>query len=654
MAHSTLFMSSAESERICKTVQDQIQQREQQKGQPRKQRDPKDLIESAISASLMQDLSFAAFGLGVSKKTKETMVAYGIGQPYPPCLIKTTELRPMELSELRMETHHRGYFIHLRRVSPVAILEASSWTVVQDDSCGNVERLELFLHRSHHGSDILDMASEFMVKEPYFTLSNQGEHTIRIDHPSDLIVTEISQGPEAWRKKEHRPGGESISAELCKKKGNNALLKKKNLAQAHFHYTKGLKLLAHRDGNNTLRNDLHRNRAHVNLQLHRFGEAKSDALSSITNGQSDELRGLDAKAYNRAGLAAYAQGMFLEAKQFFERQAALQPGERYPQAYILKINARLREQTDGAYNMKSMVNSLSKTGGRPDVATFDGPAEIKDSPGVGRGLFATRDIQPKEIIMCEKAFCVAWSHEPETFSALVCDIREDVALKVFPAGLHKAVVRKLLDSPSQIEQVLRLYGDYKGAGTKLQQVDGEPIIDTFQIHDIVQRNAFGLGQQTEDEDISNASTGLWIRASYTNHSCVPNSKKDFIGDLAIFRATRRIQAGEEITHSYDESSDYEVRKTAIRRSWDFECRCQLCVVEEAESQDLRRRRAKAEAKANEFAQNNNPVGASGIVVRRAKMLRQALNETYDVRRYKGLPRRGLSVIDEWLRVASSR
>jgi SET domain-containing protein len=216
------------------------------------------------------------------------------------------------------------------------------------------------------------------------------------------------------------------------------------------------------------------------------------------------------------------------------------------------------------------------------------------------------------------------------------------------------VVRKLLDSPSQIEQVLRLYGDYKGAGTKLQQVDGEPIIDTFQIHDIVQRNAFGPGQQTEDEDISNASTGLWIRASYINHSCIPNSKKDFISDLVVFRATRRIQAGEEITHSYDESSDYELRKTTIRRSWDFECRCQLCVVEEAESEDLRRRRIKAESKANEFAQNNNPVGASGIVVRRAKMLRQALNETYDVKKYKGLPRRGLSVIDEWLQVARSR
>ncbi|KAG5659744.1 hypothetical protein KAF25_002303 [Fusarium avenaceum] len=654
MANSTLFMVPAESERICKTVQDQIQQRDEQKGQPRKQRDSKHLIEHAISAALMQDLSFAAFGLSVTKKTKETMVAYGIGQPYPPCVVGITELRPMELSELRMETHHRGYFIHLQRVSPVTILEASSWTVVQGDLSNDVERLEVFLHRTRHGGDILDIASELVVKEPYFTLNNQGEHTIRIDHPSDLIVTEISQDPESWRKKECRPCGEIVSAEICKKTGNNALLKKKNLAQAHFHYTKGLDLLAQRDGNNTLRKDLCRNRAHVNLQLHRFDEAKSDALSSITNGQSDELRSLDSKAYNRAGLAAYAQRIFVEARQFFERQAALQPGERYPKAYLLKINARLREQTDSAYNMKSVVSSLSKTGGRPDVANFNGPTEINDSPGAGRGLFATRDIQPNAIIMCEKAFCVAWSHEPETFSSLVCDTREKATLKVFPAGLHKAVVQTLLDNPSRIEEVLTLCGDYKGIGNKLQQVDGEPIIDTFQIHDIVQRNAFGLGQQTEDEDISNASTGLWIRASYINHSCVPNSKKDFIGDLVIFRATHRIVAGEEITHSYDESSSYEVRKAAIRRSWNFDCHCQLCVVEKAESEDAGRRRVQVEAKVNEFAKSNNPVGASGIVVRKAKMLRQALNETYDVKRWKGLPRRGLSTIDEWLRVASHR
>ncbi|KAF5656760.1 n-lysine methyltransferase smyd2 [Fusarium heterosporum] len=651
MVNSTLFISPAESERVSKTVQNRVQQLEQQKGQPRSHKCSKELIEQAVSASLMRDLSFAALNFGASK-TKETMTAYGIGKPYFPCKANIEDLEPMRLSDLRMETHHRGLFLSLRRVSPVAILEASSWAVVQEASSQDAERLELFLHQSQYGSDILDTASEMIVKEPYFTLNNQGEQTIRVDHPSDLIITEISESPEAWRESERWTAGEAISAEFYKRKGNNALLKKKNLSQAYFYYTKGLELLSNGGRDKTLRNDLHRNRAHVNLELQRFDEAKSDAISSINNGDSDELRHLDAKAYNRAGRAAYAQGEYMEARRLFEQQESLQAGERCARAYIQRISIRIREQTDGMYNMGNVISSLSKTGGRPDVASYNGPTAIKDSPGAGRGLFATRDIQPNEIIICEKAFCVAWSHEPETFSALVCDVREDITMKVYPTGLHKAVVRKLINNPSQVESVLNLYGDYKGIGKKL--LDGVPIIDTFRIHDIVQRNAFGLGQQTADEDISNASTGLWIRASYINHSCVPNTKKDFVGDLLILRATHRIAAGEEITHSYDESSDYEIRKAFIRRTWNFKCRCQLCVVEEAESEDMHKRRREAEEKANDFAGKTNPAGASGIMVRRAKVLRSALNETYDAKRYKRLPRRGLAKVDEWLLAARVR
>ncbi|SCO76078.1 uncharacterized protein FRV6_00290 [Fusarium oxysporum] len=655
MANNTIFMSPEESERIQRTIQEVARLREEQKGQSREPTDPKSLIEQAISTSLMQEMSSAAFGLGTPRKTRETMVAYGIGKQYPPSTSKLADLQPMAIEDLRMETHHRGFFLSLRRVSPVSILQASSWTVVKGQSSDEVERLEVFLHTSQYGDNTLEISSDLVIKEPYYTLNAQGECTIRIDHPSDLIVIAISENPESWRHKEHYSGGpDLVSPDDFKKKGNSALLKKKNYAEAYSWYTEGLKLAESDERGKTLRNDLQRNRAHVNLQLQRFDEAISDALDSITSNETNELKGLDAKAYNRAGLAAYSQGEFLKARCYFKQQERLQPDDQQPKLHLRRVNARLQEEANGTYNMSRIVSNLSKTGGRPDAASYGGPTEIKDSPGSGRGLFATQNIEPNEIILCEKAFCAAWSHEADTFTALACDLREDAAIKVFPAGLHKAVVRKLLNNPSQVEKVLRLHGDYHGLGGKLQEVDGSPVIDTFQVHDIIQRNAFGLGQQTEDEDVSNASTGLWIRASYINHSCIPNAKKDFVGDLIISRAMRRIAAGEEITHSYDESSDYEARKANIRRTWNFECCCQLCLVEGAESKDVRQRRWQAEEKANNFAEANNPYVASRIMVRRAKMLRQTLNETYDEKSYKGLPRRALAVIEEWLRIASTR
>ncbi|KAF5552067.1 n-lysine methyltransferase SMYD2 [Fusarium phyllophilum] len=652
MANNTIFMSPEESERIQCTVKDVARLRKERTGQSSEPTDPKSLIEHAISTSLMQEMSSAAFGLGAPRRTQETMVAYGIGKQYPPSTAKFADLRPMTTKNLRMETHYRGFFLSLRRVSPVSILQASSWTVVQGQSSDEVERLEVFLHTSQYGDNTLEIASELVIKEPYYTLNSQGECTIRIDHPSDLIVTAISENPESWRDKQHCYGRpDLVSPGEYKRKGNDALLKKKNYAQAYFWYTEGLKLLRSDEGCETVRKDLHRNRAHVNLQLQRFDEAISDALDSLTRDETKDPQSLNAKAYSRAGIAAYSQGEFLKAQHYFKQQESLRPDDQQPKLHLRRVDARLREEAEGTYNMRKTVSNLSKTGGRPDIASYYGPTEIKNSPGAGRGLFATRYIETNEIIMCEKAFCAAWSHEAETFTALACDLREDAAIKVFPSGLHKAVVRKLLNNPSLVEKVLSLHGDYHGLGSRLHEVDGSPVIDTFQVHDIIQRNAFGLGQQAEDEDVSNASTGLWIRASYINHSCIPNAKKDFVGDLIIFRATKRIAAGEEITHSYDESSDYEARKANIRRTWNFECHCQLCLVEGAESEDVRKQRRQAEEKANSFAEAHSPCGASRIMVRKAKMLRQTLNETYDEKSYRGLPRRALAAIDEWLRVA---
>ncbi|EEU36245.1 uncharacterized protein NECHADRAFT_122942 [Fusarium vanettenii 77-13-4] len=644
--NNTLFMTHEESHRVQNIVRGHLKKLEQQANLPWETMDSHGLIQQATSASLMQDLSSAAFGLG-TPKSKETMLAYDVGRPYPPCATKLRDLKHMRVSELKMESHHRGFVLALRRVSPVAELEASSWAVFQGESPDEVERLEVFLHKSKNGRDLLDMSSELLVKEPYYTLNHQGERTIRVDHPSDLVFTLLSENPESWRQRRHTAEDQTKPPEKCKEMGN-AALKKKDFLRAHAYYTQGLHQSI--DATDTLIKDLYRNRSHVNLLLQRFDEARSDAALSLTDGADEAL---DAKAYYRAGLAAYSLGDFDSAKYFFELQENLQANS-HAKLNLRRTEARLQQQSTGTYEMAKIVRSLSKNQGRPDVASFYGDIEIKASPGAGRGLFATRDIGLNEIIMCEKAFCVVWSYEPEAFSSLTCDTRDDAKIRVFPSGLHKVVVEKLLNNPSQIERVLDLFGDYSGLGKKLVEVDGKPVVDTFQIHDIIQRNAFGPGQQTEDEDISNASTGLWIMASYMNHSCVPNAKKDYIGDLMIVRATRRIIAGEEILQRYDESTDHDVRTASLQRTWGFRCKCSLCLAEEADGPAIREMRKGLEDKANRFIHQEKAAGANRILIHKAKRLRQGIYETYDRERYKDLPRSGLIQIERWLEEADTR
>lgn len=654
-ASNTLYMTPEESDRVRKNLQDRIRNSEERCGRPRESSDPKTLIQQATSTSLMQDLSVAALGLGAPQESQESMVAYAVGCPYPPCTAKLQDLQPMKLSDLRMETHHRGHVLSLRRVSPVAVLKASSWAVVQRRSSEDVERLELFLHKSKHGQDFLDLGHEFLVKEPYYTLNNQEQPTIRIDHPSDLVISVYSNDPESWRSKKDSDAIRTDKQAAEYKDEGNAALRKENYARAYASYTEGLKLAStDGDANSTLAKDLYRNRSHVSLTLQRFDEARTDALSSLTRGEDDEQKGLDAKAYYRAGSAAYNLGDFEHAKAFFEEQEKLQPGNQSAKLNLRRLKVRMEEKATGAHDLNKIVASLSKNKGRPDVASFNGPLELRESAGAGRGLFATRDIEPREVVMLEKAFCLAWSHEPDSFSALTCDVRDDAAIRVFPAGLHKAVVQKLLSNPSQIEKVLDLFGDYKGLGSKLYELDGSVVVDTFQIHDIVQRNAFGAGNQIENEDVSNASTGLWVRASHINHSCVSNAKTSFLGDLMIIRATRRIAAGEEVTHGYDESSDYDIRTAALKRTWGFKCRCALCAAEEADGSTVRKKRRELEDEAKAFIQKQKESGVRSGSVSKAKRLRQALNDTYNNGRYKGLPRRALLEIDQWVQAATSR
>ncbi|PSR88436.1 Histone-lysine N-methyltransferase [Actinidia chinensis var. chinensis] len=44
--------------------------------------------------------------------------------------------------------------------------------------------------------------------------------------------------------------------------------------------------------------------------------------------------------------------------------------------------------------------------------------------------------------------------------------------------------------------------------------------------------------------------GLWILASFINHSCNPNARLFHIGDYTIIHASRDIKAGEEVTFAY--------------------------------------------------------------------------------------------------------
>ena len=656
-----IFLTEEEAERIKNTVKDRAQKCAGLVGSAREPRDLRGAISQATGAALMADMAAATISGGQGSH-EDKVPALAVGQPYAPCIVPFRDLEPMTIADLKMETHHRGRRLTVKRAAPVVPQTARAWTMVQDMEGDEIERIELCLHKSRHGEDVLTSASTLVIKEPYFTVTDEGEATLRVDHPSDIIIfrKEIADGKPNLANGVNGDAENAAAlekkAKTCKDKGN-AALSKPDLPLAHAQYTEGLKFARHEivfNASPDLARDLHRNRAHVNLLLNQLDEAKSDAKSAMIGKEDERSKELDSKAYFRAGLAAYNLGDFEEAKGLFEERVKLMPNNKEANALLRRVQTRLREQETGEYDLKKLRAGLSKARPRADAASFIGNTTIKDSPGRGRGLFVTRDIPAGEVIMCEKSFCVVWGHEKEALIAMTYDVRDD-RIRVSPVGLAASIVEKLISNPSQIERVTGLYGDYQGDGKNVLKTEDGPVVDTFRVHDIMSRNAFGPGAQYGEEGARNASTGLWIRAAHTNHSCVPNFKKEFVGDLIILRALRPIAAGEELLHSYDETPDYEARQKALMTTWGFECDCALCTAEKTDDPSVQKKRREMAEEADAFVRSEHWANAKRLTVMKAQRLAKAIDATYDDEKYnKDIPRLATRRIQEWLALASPR
>ncbi len=117
-------------------------------------------------------------------------------------------------------------------------------------------------------------------------------------------------------------------------------------------------------------------------------------------------------------------------------------------------------------------------------------------------------------------------------------------------------------------------------------------------------NAFGFpisayqyhwksGHTPDDlKDEESGSIGVWIRASYINHSCAPLVRRTFIGDMMIFRAQADIPADTELKFGYISCLEgYEDRQKMLKK-WGFQCECQVCLAEKDISHKKVKKRAK--------------------------------------------------------------
>ena len=332
------------------------------------------------------------------------------------------------------------------------------------------------------------------IKEPYFAIDAlENFRHVFVAHPADILILDegYSRLPLHFQKKLDLP---ERSALQLKVDGNHKI-KANCPADAARLYTKSLGL--ENSQNTRLKSDLLRNRAQAYLDLQHFEAANDDALASILDAGDDlSMKQLNAKAYYRAGCAAYGLRRFDEARLLFAESSRLSPGDKKTRDQLRRTIARQLERDQGRYDFDNIVSTMvSKRQYLIDAADFTKKVRIQQTATRGRGLFATEDIQCGDIILCEKAVHIARRGDPDVFPTVKLHAVKDTWKREDASCGYKGLIKKLSATPSLIPGITSLHAGSTATTKSVQTatiVDGQPVIDAYQIHEIFATNTFAL------------------------------------------------------------------------------------------------------------------------------------------------------------------
>ncbi|THY85221.1 hypothetical protein D6C92_08965 [Aureobasidium pullulans] len=556
-----------------------------------------------------------------------------LGRAYPPCLHPFSDLSKISLADLKLDTHHHGHYLLLRTFcQPLGV--GSPLLAAIEDERGGVDRLACFnVKVALKASDVLPEGSVVGVKEPYYCLGPDEKWLVRVDHASDLVVLEEEHElfPKQWK------AASPKTAMVWKLEGNAALAREKFL-EAHRCYTRAL--AATEADAVDLKRDIYRNRSQASLRLGHYDATISDAFWALTNEQDQASKIKDAKAHFRRGLANYRLGHFSSALRSLSQALELSPSDKQVIAEKTKTEKRLGEQNGGVYDFAEIIEEVTKNGFVADRASFTSKTEVRESAEYGRGLFATQAISMGDLILCEKAFVVAH----ETVSGT----------KNSSPALWRSCIEKVTDNPSLGRGLFNLYAGepLPSTPTSIPIIDGKPIVDMMKISEILKHNIFSytVGREARPYGTSAMTTthepkslALFLRASLANHNCLFNTKRSFIGDLIIFRATKDIPKDAEITIAYLDpgGADNDLLQDTLFKNLGFRCGCLVCQTEAKRTTD----RKSLVQRMRTFLSSQR-VGP--MFVRQAEALAVELEEAYSLHLSLGLPCVCVSPIWQWL------
>ncbi|GJT57911.1 anaphase-promoting complex/cyclosome 2 [Tanacetum coccineum] len=244
----------------------------------------------------------------------------------------------------------------------------------------------------------------------------------------------------------------------------------------------------------------------------------------------------------------------------------------------------------GAFDFSTWVLNGFK-GKLPELAEFIGGLEIKKSEISGRGLVANKNIDVGSLLLVTKAVATERGILPESKNE---DLGQNAQMVMW-----KNFIDKVLESSENCERTrflmsklsngeneeglevpdISMFRPESGQDCRFvgEKIDIAAMLSILDVNSLVEE-MFSSKFTGKNGDYH--GVGIWVLASFINHSCNPNAKRYHIGDHVIVHASRDIKEGEEITLGYfDVFSPLKNRKE-MAKNWGFDCHCKRCKFED--------------------------------------------------------------------------
>lgn len=326
------------------------------------------------------------------------------------------------------------------------------------------------------------------------------------------------------------------------------------------------------------------NRAEAYSKLREFTEALEDCDQALKI-ETTHFKTLLCKGKIFLNLSRYSMALDCFKKAQLDPQAS--GNCESLNGYLKKCKKLESLSKSGAFDLSDWVIKGFK-GKPPELAEYIGPVQVRKSTTSGRGLFATKNIDVGTILFITKAISI------ERAILLGQDQGEKVQLVMW-----KNFIDSVMDSVTKCSKThnlvsilssgedqgyelqvpdMGIFGQEANNSTRFSKLDGNRVLSILDVNSLVEDSisAKVLGKNSDYYGI-----GLWVLASFLNHSCIPNTRRLHVGDYVIVHASRDVKAGEELTIAYfDVLSPLDKRKDMMLKSWGFDCICKRCKYEE--------------------------------------------------------------------------